>query len=387
MLIASFSGIRGIYGKELTDDVARKFCYCYGQFLGKNLKVVVGTDTRESSERLKQAVFDSIDAEFVDVGVMPTPAVELAVREYKADGGVIITASHNEPRYNGFKFLGKDGAILRPKDMNAVIKRFFEIKGLNGIDFFDRHLYKGNDLKIKKITKKHKDALDIYFHFLNKLVNKNNFFKRNNKKLRDIKILIDPNGGAGIVAKGILKRFGVNVASINNEPGKFARLIEPNGESLSYLKGVIAEKKADFGAGFDCDADRVELILPDGSLVDGNYALALCIYEVLNKKNQTIVVNDATSGLIIEIADGLNAKVIETEVGEINVVDEMYKKKAAIGGEGSNGGVIVPPSKCRDGILTLLLIIKLIIKKNKSLKELIGCLPKYYTLTECKMGL
>ena len=181
MLIASFSGIRGIYGKELTDDVARKFCYCYGQFLGKNLKVVVGTDTRESSERLKQAVFDSIDAEFVDVGVMPTPAVELAVREYKADGGVIITASHNEPRYNGFKFLGKDGAILRPKDMNAVIKRFFEIKGLNGIDFFDRHLYKGNDLKIKKITKKHKDALDIYFHFLNKLVNKNNFFKRNNK--------------------------------------------------------------------------------------------------------------------------------------------------------------------------------------------------------------
>lgn len=367
MLIASFSGIRGIYGKDLTEDVARRFCFCYSKLIGKSCpKIVIGTDTRQSRDRLKQAVFDSVDADFIDVGIAPIPVVELAVREYKADGGIMITASHNEPEYNGFKFLDKDGAVLREKDINNVISDFRKIESLSEEDFLNDYLYKGKgneSVRIKKVIKKGKDILERYCRFLYKIMDK----KRFDKKLR---ILIDPNGGAGIVAEDILERFGVEVVSMNDKPGEFRRTIEPNEESLAYLRKKAAGFS--FAAGFDCDADRVEIVLPDGALVDGNYILALCIRAMDAKK---VVVNDATSGLIREIA----TDVIETETGEINVVDKMYEEKAAIGGEGSNGGVIIPPSRCRDGILTLLIIIKLITDKNKPLKEIIDELPRYCT--------
>ena len=371
MLVTSFSGIRGIYGRELTDSIARRFGYCYDSFLGSGKKkVIVGMDTRKSGEQLKQAIFDSMDAEFIDVGIVSTPAVELAVREYNADGGVMITASHNEPEYNGFKFLDKDGAVLRERDINAVIEDYREIEKLSEEEFLDKLSTNKKELQVKNIIKKKKDILDRYYRFLNKTTNKNSFFEKNHKQLKKIRILIDPNGGSGIVAKDILERFGVNVVSINDKAGAFKRLVEPNEKSLSYLKDKV--KGFSFAAGFDCDADRVELMLSDGSLVNGNYVLALCAYAMNAKK---IVVNDSTSSLINEIVP----EVIETEVGEINVVDKMYEAKSDISGEGSNGGVIVKPSRCRDGILTLLVIIRLLINKNRSLGEIISGFPKYYT--------
>jgi phosphomannomutase len=169
------------------------------------------------------------------------------------------------------------------------------------------------------------------------------------------------------------------------EESKFNRLVEPNIESLKYLKDEIKNKNCDFAIGFDCDADRVEILLSDGTLVSGNEILALITEEILihsKKSEKTVVVNDATSYLVKEISDKYKAKYIEVEVGEVNVVDKMIECYADIGGEGSNGGVIIPPSKCRDGILTFLVLLKLIIEKNKSLKEIIDELPKYYYLKE-----
>jgi len=166
--------------------------------------------------------------------------------------------------------------------------------------------------------------------------------------------------------------------------GEFNRAIEPNEDSLFYLKNIIDENKADFAAGFDCDADRVEILLKDGQLLSGNYILALVVYEILlnatNTKNQYVVVNDATSNVVREVAQKLGAKIKEVEVGETNVVEEMHRLKSIIGGEGSSGGAIIPPSKCRDGILTSLMVLSIVAKQQKRLDYIIEDLPKYYTL-------
>jgi phosphomannomutase len=161
------------------------------------------------------------------------------------------------------------------------------------------------------------------------------------------------------------------------EHGIFNRTIEPDEESLIYLANEVRDKNYDFAAGVDCDADRVEVMTSKG-LVSGNQLLALIADEILKSaKNKVIVVNDATSGIVKDIAKKHNAEYIETQVGEINVVDNMYKSKALIGGEGSSSGIIIPNSRCRDGILTLIYLLKIMANKEKNLNQLIKTLPEY----------
>lgn len=376
MLIQSFSGIRGIYGKDLTEDIARRYTYVFNEFLRKRLNrepiIVVGYDTRASNNELKEAVFDYL-FNIIDVGIMPVAAVELAVREYKADGGIMITASHNEPEFNGFKFLDNDGAILKADDADRVINEFNRISKLSEEEFLDRHLYKGElKNKIKRVDKKNKELIYGYSSFLKDIIGKID----NNHK-----IILDVNGGSGIILNEIIKILELkNIKIINGKAGEFKRKIEPNEESLKYLKDITKKEDAEFAAGFDCDVDRVEIILKDGNFVDGNYLLGLIVDYILSKRKGIVVVNDASSNLIRRVAEKYGCEVREVDVGEINVIDEMLKLKSPVGGEGSNGGVIIPPSKCRDGILSILLILKIINEKNKSLNTLISQMPKYYTI-------
>ena len=228
MLIQSFSGIRGIYGKDLTDEVVRRYACVFNEFLkgkiGKIPKIVVGYDTRLSNKALKKAVFDSL-YDIIDVGIMPIPAIELAVREYKANGGIAITASHNEPEYNGLKFLDKDGAVLRPDDIGRVIKNFNKKEKITI----------GN--KKKTIVKKNSDLINRYSKFLKKIVG-----NADNKT----KVLLDVNGGSGIILKGIINKLQLdNTKIINGKAGEFKRKVEPTENSLKYLKKVIKKENAD----------------------------------------------------------------------------------------------------------------------------------------------
>ena len=377
-LMRSVSGIRGIYGKELTDSIAIKYAYSYYSFLkGKinkikknNPTIVIGTDTRLSGLKLSDAILGVLDCNFIDVGICPTPAIEFAVRHFHADGGIIITASHNEPYWNGFKFLGSDGAILNEKEMGIVISNYKAFRNFHKIQ--DRRIFEGNSEAIKEYTK-----------FIFSIVGGQNIERIRNSGQ---KIVIDPNGGAGAIAKKILEQIGVGSIGINMQYGEFNRKVEPTEDSLIYLKNIIDEKKADLAAGFDCDADRVEILLGNGQLLSGNYILALIVNEILsmaeNPERQFVAVNSATSNIVRHVAGKFGAKLRECEAGEANVLQEMGKCKAIVGGEGSNGGVIIPPSKCRDGILTLLMILSIIAKKQKKLEEIIKELPKYYTLSK-----
>lgn len=383
-LVESFSGIRGIFDKDLTEQVALRYAFSYLYFLKKKykknkLKIVIGTDTRPSRHAMKNAVIETLNCEIIDLGITPTAAIEFAVRHYKADGGIIITASHNEPYWNGFKFLDKDGAVLRPKDIENVINFYNKIKNLNEINFLNKYLYKDKkSIRIKKIIRKYKEINELYSQYVLNFLTKKDIKEIKNSKL---KIVLDPNGGSGILAKRILESLGIKVIGVNMEYGIFNRAIEPNVYSLIYLKNLINQKKAAFAAAFDCDADRVELVMPNGRLVSGHYSLALIVDDILSgKKNQTIVVNNATSNIVKKVVEKHHARLKEVDVGEINIVDEMHKLNSLVGGEGSSSGVIIKPSKCRDGILTLLWILKIIAKKQKSLQDILKEYPQFYTL-------
>lgn len=369
-LIESFSGIRGIYDDSLTSKVAFDYSlsflnYLKNKFNKNNLSVVIGTDTRPSRNSLKNTIIEALNCNIVDVGIATTPAIEFAVRHYKADGGIIVTASHNEPYWNGFKFLDKDGAVLRPKDIEKVIKIYH-----------DKSFNKYPNLKYKKIIKKYKEIDELYSKFVLNFLSKKDIERIKKSK---IKIIMDPNGGTGIKAKKILEKLNVKVIGINMKYGIFNRTVEPKLESLIYLKNHINKKNASFAAAFDCDADRVELVLPSGRLVSGHYLLALITDDILSDKKNTIVVNNATSNIIYHVAKKHNVIVKEVEVGEINVVDEMQKSKSLVGGEGSSSGVIIHPSKCRDGILTLLYILKIISKKQETLQDILKKYPQFFT--------
>lgn len=372
-LVESFSGIRGIYDKDLTESTAVRYAHSYCNFLKDKTKknkltIVIGRDTRQSGKILSDAIIGILDCDFINVGIAPTPAIEFAVRHYNADGGIIITASHNEPYWNGFKFLSNDGSVLNEKDMDLVISNSKTLKDFHKIQ--ERKIFEKSDEAIKK-----------YAEFILGIVGRENIEGIRNSKQS---IVLDPNGGTAIIAKNILEEIGVNVIGINMGIGEFNRAVEPTEDSLIYLKNIIDENKADFAAGFDCDADRVEILLGNGQLLSGHYILALIVDEILsiadNPQRQVVVVNDVTSNVVREAAEKFGAKVKEVEVGETNVVEEMKKSSAIIGGEGSSGGAIIPPSKCRDGILTLLAVLSITAKKQKKLHEIIKEMPKYYTL-------
>lgn len=352
MLVESFSGIRGIYGTELDLDISEKYAYAYWlSFLKdvgkKKIKIIIGRDSRKSGIEIFQAFCNVLNCEILDLGISPTPVIENAVREFNCDGGIIITASHNEPEYNGFKFLGKNGAVLNVDEIAKVIKKFKEL------DKEKININTNNQI----IKDYNKEALNSYIHFVKKILG--------NIDLKGIKVLVDPNGGAGICSKKIFEEFGIDANYINMEVGKFERLIEPKLSSLTYLKERIVEQGVEFAAGFDCDADRVEILLKDGKLVEGNEILGIITEEVLsNNPNKPVVVNDATSYLVKDIANKYHSGFIEVEVGETNVVEEMKRVGSLVGGEGSNGGVIVGNSKCRDGILGVLYLLKILSEKK-----------------------
>ena len=371
-LVESFSGIRGIYGKDLNESIAVKYAYSYLSFLRNKTKkkapaILIGMDTRPSGQKLKETIIGMLDCNFIDIGIAPTPVIEFAVRYFEADGGIIITASHNEPFWNGFKFLADDGAVLNKKDMRNVIR--------NSGSFRDFH-----KIQDRKILDKSNEAIKKYAEFALEIIGNDNIKKIKNSKQ---KMIIDPNGGTGMIAKKILESIDVEVIGVNMQYGEFKRQVEPTEDSMAYLKNIIDENKADFAAGFDCDADRVEILMKDGQLLSGNYILALVVQETLSKtknpKSQTVIVNDATSNIVRDVAEKFGAKIKEVEVGETNVVEAMKSLKSIVGGEGSSGGAIIWPSRCRDGILTLLSVLSIIANRQEPLLEIVGNLPKYCT--------
>lgn len=383
-LIESVSGIRGVYGQSIDEQLVQKYALAYFKLFKKRDCLVIGGDSRLSTQVLKKAfikVFSQCGVEkIIDIGTVPVQVCEYAVIKFKAQGGVYITASHNEPEYNGWKFLKEDGALLTINQSKRLI----------GLAKKERIEERANRQLIAlnvKIVKQNKLAVNDYIDFILQRLDRQSI---NQIKKAKFKILADPNGGSAIaVLSRLFNKLGVEAQIINNKLGRFNRLIEPNQKSLAYLALKLKSKQFAFACGFDCDADRVELVLPPDSgfaksmgsaVISGNYVLALACEAVLaGTKGQTVVINDATSYLIRDIIKKYQAKIREAEVGEMSIVEKMEKYKSLISGEGSNGGVIMPPIKCRDGIMTVVLILKMMAQSGKTLSEILDSYPRYFS--------
>lgn len=384
VLVESLSGVRGVYGQSLTLETAADYAQVFGFCLkqkSSSAKAVVGADTRPSSAVIKEIFikeFNKLGLNVIDAGVATTPMIELGVRAYGAQGGVIITASHNEPEYNGWKLLQADGSILPEKDMLRLVKQTRHWKKRKFDHKSGRVVVKEDDLKKKYITE------------VRRLIS-----KKAERQIRRgfFKVVVDVNGGAAAaIARPLLKKMNIKVIGVGLRAGEFLRKVEPNSATLIGLVKIIDARGADLGVGFDCDADRAEFVLPTsaftkkrGNMICGHYALALAVDSILGeKKTQApVVVNLATLHLVHEIAKKYGVSVTEVDVGETNVVEKMKAAKSLIGGEGSNGGIIIGGTTCRDGLLSLLFILALMAKKNQSLAEILAAYPVYY---EARLG-
>lgn len=384
-LVESFSGIRGIWGESLTDDICRRYGFAYGQWLQTRHAspvVVIGADTRPSRPYVKRALETGLAAagitDIIDVGILSTPAVENSVRAFAAAGGIIITASHNPSEHNGMKFLQASGAVLTAEDAAVIIAAS------------KQPVPSGPRGRTVGLSDKRGEAISAYLAHLEDSTS----LTRDDVEAFHGRVLFDPNGGAGSETAISFAKYWTLPADFFHElPGDFWRVIEPKAESLAPLAQKLADEGLAFACSFDCDADRMEIVLPPSSafarqqnspVVSGQYVLGLVTRAILethpDARTLPIITNDATSQLIAAVAQRFDTPVIEVEVGETNVVTQMLEQGSVIGGEGSSGGSIVAPGQCRDGLQALAVILKYLAKTGQSLDEALMELPAYTTL-------
>lgn len=357
-------GVRRTANDVLTPEFASRLAASYGSIIQG--KVAIGGDTRTSTPMLKYAITAGLlssGCDVVDLGILPTPAIQYAVRNYY-NGGIIITASHNPPKYNGLKFVDEFG-IGTPDDMEIAIEEMY----------FDSEPNRAPWDKIGEVFN-NEGIIEEYIEETLKRVDV--------KAIREakLKVVVDCGSGAGsYTAPYILERLGCEVTTLNCQgdgffPGRDPEPIEPN---LSDLIATVKDLGADIGLAHDGDADRTICIDEKGNFVLGDKTFALVEKQMLKENNGgTIVTTVATSQAIYDIAKEYNGEVIATAVGDLLVARKLKDTNGLFGGE-ENGGLIFPGFVYgRDAAMTVAKILEILVKEKKPMSELISELPVYY---------
>ena len=377
-LIKSISGIRGTIGGKIGDNLTPvdtvKFAAAYGTFIlkknkeKKKIKIIIGRDARISGKMINSLVANTLvglGINVVDLGLSTTPTVEIAVSMEGADGGIILTASHNPKQWNALKLLNEKGEFIDAHD-GAEVLRLAE----NGVSEFAEVDNLGNYKKKKNYIKKHiKSILKL------DLVDKKAI------KKAKFKIVVDGvNSTGGIAVPMLLKELGVKCIELYCEPnGNFPHNPEPLKEHLTDISKLVVEKKADLGIVVDPDVDRLALVSGDGSMFGEEYTLVACadyVLEALGGGNT--VSNLSSSRALRDITEKHGGSYTASAVGEVNVVKKMKETNTVIGGEG-NGGIIYPASHYgRDSLVGIALFLSYLANKNVSCKELRDSYPNYF---------
>ncbi len=358
----SISGLRGVWGDTLNEELSRSHIEAYAVFLQKKgaKKVLLGRDSRKSGPIIKDIAIDILTRagfEVVDAGIIPTPTIIFLIRTTPFDGAIMITASHNPPEYNGIKFFNENAFYINEEQL-AEIKSYIGTKP--------------QEVKGGTITENH--DLDIH-HVEHVIANIDSDAIRNRK----FKVVIDTINGAGYkLGPMLLEKLGCIVTVINPIPdGNFAHMPEPLAKNLTGLAEKVKEVGADIGFAQDPDADRLVFCDENGEMILEEYMLSLCIKSVLDKTPGDIVTNLSTSNTNEDLVKSYGYKNYRTKVGEGNVVVGILEHNAVIGGEGS-GGVIYPKMNlCRDSITGMALILGLLVSENKKVSEIVEALPRY----------
>ena len=375
-LIKSISGIRGTIGGKVDDNLtpidAVKFAAAYGSWLkgqsGKeHVKVVIGRDARISGEMIQNLVqytLIGLGIDVVNIGLSTTPTVEVAVPLEKADGGIILTASHNPKEWNALKLLNDKGEFVSDQDGKAILKiaqendfSFATVDHLGKLAHDDRYI----DLHIEKVL-----ALPLVTP---EAIQKKKF-----------RVVVDAvNSSGGIAIPSLLERLGVEVVKLYCEPnGHFPHNPEPLKEHLGDICKKVVEEKADFGIVVDPDVDRLAFITDQGEMFGEEYTLVACADYVLGKAKGNVVSNLSSSRALRDIAQKHGVSYSAAAVGEVNVVTEMKRVEAIIGGEG-NGGIIYPELHYgRDALVGVALFLSLLAERGGSVQQLRESYPAYF---------
>lgn len=375
-LIKSISGIRGTIGGNVGDNLtpvdAVKFASAYGTFLknanpNKRLKVCIGRDARISGPMIHNLVVNTLvglGIDIIDLGLSTTPTVEVAVPLEQADGGIILTASHNPKQWNALKLLNAKGEFLSGADGAQIL----EIAESEAFDFVDVD-------SLGEITEN--DAyMDIHIdEVLNlSLVDVEAVAKKK------FKVVVDGvNSSGGIIIPKVLEQMGVEVVKLYCEPnGHFPHNPEPLKEHLGDICKLVVDEKADFGIVVDPDVDRLAFISNDGEMFGEEYTLVAIADYVLSQTPGNTVSNMSSSRALRDITEKHNGSYQASAVGEVNVVELMKKTNAIIGGEG-NGGIIYPEIHYgRDAVVGVALFLTYLANQEKTVAELRASYPQYY---------
>ncbi|WP_455240280.1 phosphoglucosamine mutase [Methanothermobacter tenebrarum] len=358
-------GVRRIANKQLTPEFASKLSAAFGSLIGG--KVAVGGDTRTSTPMIKHAVIAGLlssGCDVVDLGILPTPTVQYAVRKYY-DAGVIITASHNPPEYNGIKFVDEHGIGVKEEIEEKIEKIFFEEK-------VERVPWEniGSTTRNRRIIREYID--EVIKRVDADIIREANFT-----------VVVDcGSGAASYTTPYLLRELGCEVLSLNCQPDGFfpGRNPEPTPENLKDLMNTVKASGADLGIAHDGDADRTICIDEKGEFIFGDKTFALVEKKMLKEnKGGLIVTTVATTSAIYDIARENNGKVITTPVGDLIVARTLKEKKGLFGGE-ENGGLIFPDFVYgRDGALSAAKILEIMAEEGKPISKLVAELPKYYS--------
>ncbi len=367
LLKIGVSGIRGVVGEFLTPLLARAFAQAFGTYVGGG-RVVVGRDTRSSGPMLQRAVHCGLLAsgcEVIDVGVLPTPTIQIYTGATRARGGLAITASHNPPEYNALKLFNGSGLFFNHYERSELLDIYHQS------DF--RQAYNDEILRLSTETE---TPARMHLERVVKHVNVDRI------RARKFRVGLDSVNGAGsVMSPGFLSEtLGCELHAISIDPTKpFPRVAEPRPDTLGDLAELVRTKQCDIAFGQDPDGDRLAVVDEHGNVLDNDDVLALAVMIALERRPGNVVVNLTTSSVIDDVVTARGGKVYRTPVGEANVVDVMQAVNAVIGGEGSNGGIIFPAVHlCRDSYTGMAFLLDRMAETGLTMSQLAAQLPRYW---------
>lgn len=388
-LMLSVSGCRGIVGETLTPEVAVGFAGTFGAWLkrragaaGRAPRVVLGRDGRAGGEMVKHAAIAgllSAGCDVIDLGVAMTPTVGFAADLHKADGGVVITASHNPQQWNGLKAIVRNAAARGPDAaapaaaMADEIIAMFRAGGGKPVGWKGLGTPSGDDQAAVRHVKHVLDSVDAHVADIDNIAE------------AGFKVVLDSVNGSGVgPGRHLLESLGVEqLTHLGGEPtGLFPHTPEPTRDNLTGLAEAVRRSGADIGFAQDPDGDRLAIVDERGEYIGEEYTLVLAAEALLSAAHgpgASVAVNLSTSRMIDDVAKKHNAKVWRTAVGEANVVSAMKANGCVMGGEG-NGGVIFPPvTYIRDSLSAMAMVLALLAKtgEKRKLSEIIAQMPSY----------
>lgn len=365
LLKIGVSGIRGVVGPFLTPQLARAFAQAFGTYVGGG-RVVVGRDTRSTGPMLQHAVQCGLLAagcEAIDVGVLPTPTIQLYTGAIGARGGLAITASHNPPEYNALKLFNASGLFFNHYERGELLDIYHQSAFREASEF--RPVIREHTAPIRKHFDRVLAQVDV-----------------EKIRARRFRVALDAVNGAGsaMTPRFLRDELGCELYAIAIDPHRpFPRVAEPRPDTLTDLARLVVGKNCDIGFGQDPDGDRLAVADEAGRVLDNDDVLAIAVDAVLTRGVGPVVVNLTTSMVIDDVASAHGAAVYRTPVGEANVVEGMLAYGAVIGGEGGNGGVIFPAVQhCRDSYAGMALWLDRMASTGSGVAKLAAALPRYY---------